>query len=105
MPCYLGRYVSAMRCTQRWANTEGGPAHSLIERETPVRKFSRNAPAARIVVCLLTDPKLISSAFRQGTEPSRSPKATVELLQTQESLRERRRELMPSLEVQASNIW
>jgi hypothetical protein len=56
------------------------PAHSLIESETryALRKFSRNAPAARIVVFLLTDPRQISSAFRQGTEPPRSPKATVE---------------------------
>jgi hypothetical protein len=38
--------------------TKAVPAHSLIESETRlrVRKFSRNAPAARLVVCLLTDP-------------------------------------------------
>jgi hypothetical protein len=64
-----------------WANTEGG-ARPYLDRtrdtDYAVRKFSRNAPAAGIVVCLLTDPKLISSAFRQGKEPPRSPKATVE---------------------------
>jgi predicted PurR-regulated permease PerM len=42
-----------------------------------VRKLSRKARAARIVVCLLTDAKQISSASEQGDAPSRSLKATV----------------------------
>ena len=42
-----------------------------------VRKLSRHAPAARIVVCLLTDAKQISSASEQGKDPPRSLKATV----------------------------
>jgi hypothetical protein len=42
-----------------------------------VRKLSRKARAARIVVCLLTDVKQISSASKQGAEPPRSLKATV----------------------------
>jgi hypothetical protein len=42
-----------------------------------VRKLSRKAGAARIVVCLLTDAKQISSGSEQGDEPPRSLKATV----------------------------
>jgi predicted PurR-regulated permease PerM len=42
-----------------------------------VRKLSRKASAARIVVCLFTDAKRLSSASEQGTEPPRSLKATI----------------------------
>jgi hypothetical protein len=42
-----------------------------------VRKLSRKARANRIVVCLLTDTKQISSASEQGAEPPRSLKATI----------------------------
>jgi hypothetical protein len=42
-----------------------------------VRKLSRKARAARIVVCLLTDAKQISSASGQGAEPPPSLEATI----------------------------
>jgi predicted PurR-regulated permease PerM len=42
-----------------------------------VRKLSRSAPAVRVVVCLFTDAKQLSSASEQGIEPPRSLKATI----------------------------
>jgi predicted PurR-regulated permease PerM len=42
-----------------------------------VRKLSRSAPAVRVVVCLFTDAKQLSSASEEGTEPPRSLKATI----------------------------
>jgi predicted PurR-regulated permease PerM len=42
-----------------------------------VRKFSRSAPAVRVVVYLFTDAKQLSSTSEQGMEPPRSLKATI----------------------------
>jgi predicted PurR-regulated permease PerM len=42
-----------------------------------VRKLSRSAPAVRVVVCLFTDAKQLSSTSEQGMEPPRSLKATI----------------------------
>jgi hypothetical protein len=50
-----------------------------------VRKLSRKAGAARIVVCLLTDAEKISSASDQGDAPPRSLKATVAAFATPSS--------------------
>jgi hypothetical protein len=50
-----------------------------------VRKLSRSAPAARIVVCLFTGAGRLSSASEQGPEPPRSLKATIAAFANPES--------------------
>jgi hypothetical protein len=50
-----------------------------------VRKLSRSAPAVRVVVCLFTDAKQLSSASEQGMEPPRSLKATIAAFANPES--------------------
>jgi hypothetical protein len=50
---------------------------SKAKLDYAVRKLSRKAPGARIVVRLLTDAKQISSASEQGKEPTRSLQATI----------------------------